>query len=602
MWLSQIVQKKRYWQQLLSLLVVLLINSSFYAIGQLQLQQRQLQWQQWLELQPLTHQAWLVSEQGQLKLLSSPPKAAADFVALDGTNPVLHLAPQLVQSWTALDYLLLNLPFVIWLAWLVWIRPYQQQFRQELQQLEQQTQLLLTYLDLPFHQETNPVTQLQRVLLKLQNWQKRDSEIRQLVRVQGLVDHELAIGNRVFFESRLNHYLTESGEVNSGAVFIVQLSHPEVHLSNLIKLQRLRGCVELIAELVSGWPEAVMARLAENDVALLIPGLNGKEAEQLGDRLAQVLSQANFFAECQDFDLVHIGFVLYQQGQSSYQLMAEADMALKTAQLQGPNAAYGFNDPQKPKIKGSVWWRTELHNALKENRFLLSFQPVFSWQDNDVLQHEVLVRLAGSDGEKLAAAVFLPMAANCGLAGAIDQYVLLKVAKLTETAVLEHCRCSVNLNVQSLLDEGWWHWLTAQVNQGSLETADLALEFHEHHLIKHYKNLKPKLLQLQQWGFELIVDHVGLSLDTTPYTDELPIRMLKIHPAIVRGVDHQLEQQLFIRGLLASCVGKDIKVIATGVEQDLEWQCLKKLGVTGAQGYYFSQPLARLIAQNQLSD
>ena len=317
--------------------------------------------------------------------------------------------------------------------------------------------------------------------------------------------------------------------------------------------------------------------------------------------MAQVLSQANFFAECQDFDLIHIGFVLYQQGQSSYQLMAEADMALKTAQLQGPNAAYGFNDPQKPKIKGSVWWRTELHNALKQNRFLLGFQPVFSWQDDDVLQHEVLVRLASSDGDKLAAALFLPMAANCGLVSAIDQYVLLKVAKLGETEALEHCRCSVNLSTQSVLDEAWWHWLQQQVNNGSIVAADLALEFHEHHLMKHYKSLKPKLLQLQQWGFELIVDHVGLSLDATPYTDELPIRMLKIHPAVVRGIDHQLEQQLFIRGLLASCVGKDIKVIATGVEQEQEWQCLKKLGVVGAQGYYFSQPLARLIAQNQLS-
>lgn len=602
MWLSQIVQKKRHWQQLLSVLVLLLVNISFYSIGQLQLQHRQQQWQQWLVLQPLQQQSWLISEQNQLKLLSSPPSAAADFVALDGSNPVLHLSPELVKSWTVLDYLLLNLPFVIWLGWLLWIRPYQQQFRQELQQLEQQTQLLLAHLDLPFHTETNPATQLQRVLLKLQNWQKRDSEIRQLVRVQGLVDHELAIGNRVFFESRLNHYLTESGEAGSGAVFLVQLSHPESNLSNLIKLQRLRGCVELISELVSGWPDAVMARLADNDLSLLIPGLAGREAEQLGDRMAQVLSQANFFNECQDFDLIHIGFVLYQQGQSSYQLMAEADMALKTAQLQGPNAAYGFNDPQKPKIKGSVWWRTELHNALKENRFLLSFQPVFSWQDNDVLQHEVLVRLVSSDGDKLAAALFLPMAANCGLVSAIDQYVLLKVAKLGETEVLEHCRCSVNLNTQSLLDEAWWHWLQQQVNNGTIVASDLALEFHEHHLIKHYKNLKPKLLQLQQWGFELIVDHVGLSLDATPYTDELPIRMLKIHPAVVRGIDHQLEQQLFIRGLLASCVGKDIKVIATGVEQDPEWQCLKKLGVVGAQGYYFSQPLARLIAQNQLSD
>lgn len=602
MWLSQIVQKKRYWQQLLSLLVLLLVNVSFYAIGQLQMQQRQQQWQQWLVIQPLQQSSWLIKDQGQLKLLSSPPESSADFVALDGSNPVLHLAPELVQSWTMLDYLLLNLPFLIWVAWLLWIRPYQQQFRQELQQLEQQTQLLLTHLELPFHTETNPATQLQRVLLKLQNWQKRDSEIRQLVRVQGLVDHELAIGNRVFFESRLNHYLTESTEAASGAVFLVQLSHPEPHLSNLIKLQRLRGCVELIAELASGWSDAVLARLADNDLVLLIPALTGKEAEQLGDRMAHVLSQANFFDECQDFDLIHIGFVLYQQGQSSYQLMAEADMALKTAQLQGPNAAYGFNDPQKPKIKGSVWWRTELHNALKENRFLLSFQPVFSWQDNDVLQHEVLVRLASSDGDKLAAALFLPMAANCGLVSAIDQYVLLKVAKLSETEALEHCRCSVNLNTLSLLDEGWWHWLQQQINSGLIVATDLALEFHEHHLIKQYKNLKPKLLQLHQWGFELIVDHVGLSLDATPYTDELPVRMLKIHPAVVRGIDHQLEQQLFIRGLLASCVGKDIKVIATGVEQDLEWQCLKKLGVVGAQGYYFSQPLARLIAQNQLSE
>lgn len=602
MWLSQIVQKKRHWQHAVSVLVVLLINLSFYSIGQMQLQQRQQQWQQWLALQPLQQQAWLINEQGQLKLLSSPPQRAAEFVALDGTNPVLHLDPALVKSFEVLDYLLLNFPVVLWLLWLLWIRPYQRQFKQELQQLEQQTEQLLGQLDMPFHAGGHISAQLQRVLLKLQNWQKRESEIRQLVRVQGLVDHELAIGNRVFFESRVNHYLTESTEVGSGAVFLVQLSHPEPNLSNLIKLQRLKGCVELMTELVSHWSDAVIARLADNDLALLIPGLNGKEAEQLGDRLAQVLSQSNFFAECQDFDLVHIGFVLYQQGQSSYQLMAEADMALKTAQLQGPNAAYGFNDPQKPKIKGSVWWRTELHNALKENRFLLSFQPVFSWQENDVLQHEVLVRLATSDGDKLAAALFLPMAANCGLVSAIDQYVLLKVAKLSETEALEYCRCSVNLNAQSLLDESWWFWLQQQVSSGAIVAKDLALEFHEHHLIKQYKSLKPKLLQLQQWGFELIVDHVGLSLDATPYTDELPVRMLKIHPAVVRGIDHQLEQQLFIRGLLASCMGKDIKVIATGVEQDPEWQCLKKLGVVGAQGYYFSQPLARIIAQNQLSE
>ena len=44
-----------------------------------------------------------------------------------------------------------------------------------------------------------------------------------------------------------------------------------------------------------------------------------------------------------------------------------------------------------------------------------------------------------------------------------------------------------------------------------------------------------------------------------------------------------------------------VKVIATGVESQAEWQMLQKLGVNGAQGFYFSQPLAELMPQAQLS-
>ena len=36
---------------------------------------------------------------------------------------------------------------------------------------------------------------------KITQLHKRDAEVRHLVRVQGLIDHELAIGNRVFVES-----------------------------------------------------------------------------------------------------------------------------------------------------------------------------------------------------------------------------------------------------------------------------------------------------------------------------------------------------------------------------------------------------------------
>lgn len=453
------------------------------------------------------------------------------------------------------------------------------------------------YIPLSQHTELAERLQLLRQSLLLQK--KREQEVRQLVRVQGLVDHELAIGNRIYFESKLQHYLQDLNEPAHGCVFIIQLSHPEAVVGVKDAVQRLSGCADLTAQLCVHYPQLVLARVAEADLALLIPGMEQREAEQLGDRLAMVLSRASFFAGFEDFDLVHLGYVIYQRGQTAYQVMAEADMALKTAQLQGPNAAFGFYPDQKPKIRGSVWWRTELTNALKEQRFMLSFQPVFTGQQGDIMQHEVLVRLNSSDGDQLAAGVFLPMAINCGLSRQLDQYVLTKAARLVQQEQKNAVRCSLNLSVESMLQPEFVQWLLHEIAVGHLTPAQMALEFDEYHLNRQYKKLKSRLEQLRQVGFSLIVDHVGLSITTVDYVSELPLDAVKLHASVVRGIDRQLEQQLYIRGLVAGYQQKGIQVIATGVETSAEWQTLQKLGVAGAQGFYFSQPLSALMPQAQ---
>lgn len=477
----------------------------------------------------------------------------------------------------------------------------QREQAQVIAQLTNRVDDLLQDAYLPISRDSSLADRLSLLRQSLQHQVRREQEIRQLVRVQGLVDHELAIGNRIYFESKLQHYLLDPAEPQSGALFLIQLSHPELSVGPNDAIQRLAGSADLIQQLVNHQPLTVLARVADADLALLIPGMAQKDAEQLGDRLAMVLSRASFFAGFEDFDLVHLGYVIYQHGQTGYQVMSEADMALKTAQLQGPNAAYGFYPEQKPKIKGSVWWRTELGNALREHRFLLSFQPVFSWQQRDIIQHEVLVRLQTSDQDKLAAAVFLPMVVNCGLTAQLDQYVLMKAARLCQAEQKNGVRCSVNLTVESLLNQDFMQWLQQNLQDGQLVATQIALEIDEYHLIRQYKKLRPKLIKLQQQGFSLIIDHVGLNISPCDYLTELPVDAVKLHASVVRNIDHQLEQQLFIRGLVASHQASGVKVIATGVESQAEWQTLQKLGVSGAQGYYFSQPLAELMPQTQLS-
>lgn len=448
---------------------------------------------------------------------------------------------------------------------------------------------------------TATAERLQQLHMKITQLHKRDAEVRHLVRVQGLIDHELAIGNRVFFESKLQHYLDDVTEFDEGAVYIIQLSHPEPGRAGVKQLQRLRGCVDILNALAADYPETVLARLSENDLVFMVSGITGREVDKLGDRMATLLSRAACFADCIELDVLHIGYAPYQRGQTSYQILSEADMALRTAQLQGPNAAHGFIQQQdKSLAKGSVWWRSELNRALQEQRFSLSFQPVFSWQDGEVLQHEVLIRLQSSDGQQVPAAVFLPMAFNCGLAGQIDQHVLLKTARLCAADYRHQSRCSVNISVHALLDNQWWQWLEQMLISGQLDTQQFALEIAEHHLIKHFKKLRSKLHKLHKAGFALIVDQVGLVIDNAVYADELPLESVKLHPSVVRNIDQHLEQQLFVRGLIAGYAGKGIRVIATGVELESEWLALQKLGIAGGQGFYFSQPLNQIIAQGQL--
>nr|WP_301003583.1 EAL domain-containing protein [Arsukibacterium sp.] len=493
--------------------------------------------------------------------------------------------------------LLLNLSLCIFLAGLFYgVQWHRRSLATTVLQVDHAIKRLEERLELSQRADLMPDIRLEKVNDRLLNYIRRDHEVRHLVRVQGLIDHELAIGNRIFFESKLQHFLSDVSEEGSGALFIVEVSHPGHSISQVKQLACLKACVEVINSYCEPYQDRILARLSENDLVLLLAGISEKEMANLADTLVVAMGRANCFANYLNSDFVHIGYVAYQRNQTTYQLLSEADMALRTAQLYGHNSAFGFEPEKKPAAKGSVWWRSEITKALAQHRFSLSFQPVFSWQDQELLQQEVLVRLQSTEGENIPAAIFLPMAYSCGLTLQIDQHVLLRAAKLGSLESRSAIRCSVNINAHSLLSKDWQQWLEQAVIAGQLDSSQLALELTEHHLIRYYDKLKPVLDRVINLGFSLVVDQVGLTIDIPPYADDLAIESAKLHPSVVRNIDQHLEQQLFVRGLISHFSERGIRVIGTGVELAAEWQTLQKLGVAGGQGFYFSQPLPQTIS------
>ncbi|KKO44931.1 diguanylate phosphodiesterase [Arsukibacterium ikkense] len=532
-----------------------------------------------------TYSSWLI-------ILASCLIFANVLFGLAHVSALVSLA-----SWQLI--LLFNVTLIIFLAGLFYaVQRHRRSLATTVLQVDHAIKRLEERLELTQRADLTPDIRLEKINIRLLNYIRRDHEVRHLVRVQGLIDHELAIGNRIFFESKLQHFLSDVSEEGSGALFIIEVSHPGHSVSAVKQLACLKACVEVINSYCEPYQDRILARLSDNDLVLLLSGVSEREMANLADTLVVAMGRANCFANYLSSDFVHIGYVAYQRDQTTYQLLSEADMALRTAQLYGHNSAFGFEPEKKPAAKGSVWWRSELTKALTQHRFSLSFQPVFSWQDQELLQQEVLVRLQSSEGETIPAAIFLPMAYSCGLTLQIDQHVLLRAAKLGSLESRSAIRCSVNVNAHSLLNKDWLQWLEQLVLAGQLEPSQLALELAEHHLIRYYDKLKPVLDKVINLGFSLVVDQVGLTIDIPPYADDLAIESAKLHPSVVRNIDQHLEQQLFVRGLISHFAERGIRVIGTGVELAAEWQALQKLGVAGGQGFYFSQPLPQIVTGN----
>ncbi|MDX3775374.1 EAL domain-containing protein [Chromatiaceae bacterium AAb-1] len=600
MFLSHLVANRaKYLGWMLVALSLLLFNLSHIVLSYYYEQQKL---QQLVSLLPenLSPQqpVWLaLAENGKI-IVHSAAVAELRFKAVTTNSQLLFIDRQLLnQAEPVIRYTLLNILFLL-VCFPVWmlLKRYFEAVDARFSKIDKAVLALQKKLNIKVQDVTPPETALTKIISHITYLLRRENEVRHLVRVQGLIDHELEIGNRIFFESRLQHYLSDVSEVAYGALFIIQVGYKETGNFVQQRVTRLKGCIDTLNNLITAYPEAVLARLSENDLVLLIPGMADRDMEKLADKMASLLSRVRYVTEHDD--AVYIGYASYQQGQTAYQLLSEADMALKTALLHGPNATYGFIEQQKPPLKGSVWWRSELAKALQEQRFFLTFQPVFSWHDKEVLQQEVLIRLHTREGDKIPAAIFLPMAYNCGLAVEIDQHVLLKTARLCAAESKGGSRCSINISIQALQTESWWQWLEHAINTGLIDPELLALEISERYILRYIGQLKDKLLRLHRAGFALIIDQVGLAIDTPVNIDDLPVDTIKLHPSVVRNIDQHLEQQLFVRGLIAGYAGRGIRVIATGVEREDEWLTLQKLGIAGGQGFYFSPPLSQITTQN----
>jgi EAL domain-containing protein (putative c-di-GMP-specific phosphodiesterase class I) len=229
-----------------------------------------------------------------------------------------------------------------------------------------------------------------------------------------------------------------------------------------------------------------------------------------------------------------------------------------------------------------------IKNALKENRFMLVYQPVVSLRDGKTLYHEALVRLQGDEGELIFPGVFIPIAERFGLMPQIDRWVVQ--AALTALQKYPGLSLFLNLSGVSLGDAVLLEFIEEEISKSGVDPSRIGFEITETAAVRDLLRADRWIRRLNNLGCCFALDDFGIGFSSFSYLRLLPVQYLKIDGSFISDLNQEPAHRVLVQAInaVAHTLGK--KTVAEFVEKEGILKTLQELGVDCGQGYFLGRP------------
>lgn len=430
---------------------------------------------------------------------------------------------------------------------------------------------------------------------RLENSRKERSVFDTHIRGQVFLDEDTGLGNLLAFENRLDVVAMDEN-FSSNSLFLISLTE-----LGTIKYQYgvneeekvIVQMVDLLNNFCHRYDDGFHGRTQKSEFVVILPQMSYQETEVAAKQLTKLLFQIQLPEVSLIDDFFHVGVVNFPFGSKPMNIIDDVNRSLLVAEHQKMSGWHLSDEELKHSviIKGTVRWRALLTDILEKEALLLYRQHVILRDATSILYSELWPRIIGYQQEIIAAGTFMPMAEKCGLSDQIDRQMLEKILALLVMRGEVSAPIAVNLGAHLLMNKENHKWFMFELMQQTRQIRhNLVIEVSEHLIEKDYHSLRSALVALQKIGCKIAIDNVGKSVISTEYILDFNIDYLKLHASLIRDIHIRKTNQVAVQSLMASCLNSHAKVIAVGIENDLEWDCLLQLGIYAGQGTLFSTP------------
>ncbi|WP_291994220.1 GGDEF and EAL domain-containing protein [Candidatus Accumulibacter sp. ACC003] len=345
-----------------------------------------------------------------------------------------------------------------------------------------------------------------------------------------------------------------------------------------------------------------VARFGGDEFVVLLVSLskNQKEAaiqtEVIGEKLLAALSRPYQLAEIDHHSTASIGATLFRgQEISTEALLKQADVAMYKTKESGRNRFSFFDQALQRVAVGNASQEDCLRHALRENEFVLHYQPQVAG-DGRVIGSEALLRWRSPERGIVLPAEFIPLAERSGLILPLGYWVLetacSQLALWARRSDLAQLTIAVNVSARQFHESRFADKVLAILAQTGANPALLKLELTESLLVDNVDEFIDKVSRMKAWGIRFSLDDFGTGYSSLSYLKRLPLDQLKIDHSFVRDVLSDSSDAAIARTIVTLAHSVGLGVIAEGVDSEGQRAFLASVGCDAYQGYLFSRPLA----------
>ncbi|MFT6914876.1 MAG: diguanylate cyclase (GGDEF)-like protein [Motiliproteus sp.] len=347
-----------------------------------------------------------------------------------------------------------------------------------------------------------------------------------------------------------------------------------------------------------------LARVGDNQFALL---MLGDDVESLLNQQIEricYLHQRPYRVQGHNLALgVSIGCAIYPDSASDIaSLIRHSGSALHLAKKERGGSSHFYQQSNFEEAVNQITLEPELLNALRQEQFVLYYQPRIDLNSGRIVGAEALIRWQHPQKGLLFPDTFIPMAEKSGLIVPMGYWVFNKALddlKLLDAQDCKLNRIGINLSFRQFQDDTLVPTIARLLSRSGIHPGRVEFELTETSVALNEQHVSLCIADLHTLGVTFSLDDFGTGYSSFAHLQKLPVSTLKIDRSFVKGVTENPDDAEIVRAIinLAHNLRKD--VVAEGAETAEQIAFLERNHCDQVQGFYFSKavPLPQLFKQ-----